>query len=174
MKNSPPLLLLIDGHALAYRSWYGMRNPMTISSTGEDVRTVYSFINSFLRTISQFTPTNCIMVFDTPAPTFRHKEFVEYKSNRPPMPDELRTQITRIRQVVSAFNIPIFELDGFEADDLIGTLSRQAESNNIHTIILTGDSDLLQLVSPSVKVLMNNTQKQQKIYHIEAVKERYE
>ena len=174
MKNSPPLLLLIDGHALAYRSWYGMRNPMTISSTGEDVRTVYSFINSFLRTISQFTPTNCIMVFDTPAPTFRHKEFVEYKSNRPPMPDELRTQFTRIRQVVSAFNIPIFELDGFEADDLIGTLSRQAESNNIHTIILTGDSDLLQLVSPSVKVLMNNTQKQQKIYDIEAVKERYE
>jgi len=174
MNILPPLLLLIDGHALAYRSWYGMRNAMTISSTGEDVRTVYSFINSFLRTTSQFNPTNCIMVFDTPAPTFRHKEFLEYKSNRPPMPEELRTQFTRIRQVVSAFNIPIFELDGFEADDLIGTLSRQAEIENIPTIILTGDSDLLQLVSPLVKVVMNSTQRQQKIYDVEAVKERYE
>jgi len=106
-----------------------------------------------LKAMNELKPTCCAIAFDTAAPTFRHQMFDQYKAQRPPTPDELINQLGRVRQLVEAFNIPIFELDGYEADDVLGTLSHQASEQGIDTIIATGDADMMQLVSPRVRVL---------------------
>ena len=167
------LLILIDGHALVHRSFHAIQQPLTVSTTGEDVRGVYGFVNAFLRTLGEWHPSHVAITFDLPAPTFRHKMFDQYKAHRPPTPPELRTQFDRVRQVMTAFKVPIFELEGFEADDLLGTLSRQAEESDIDTLILTGDSDTFQLVSRRVKVLMSSSVQNRSLYDVDAVKERY-
>ncbi len=167
------LLILIDGHALVHRSFHAIQQPLTVSTTGEDVRGVYGFVNAFLRTIGEWQPSHVVITFDLPAPTFRHKMFEQYKAHRPPTPPELKTQFDRVRQIMTAFQVPIYELKGFEADDLLGTLSKQAESSDIDTLILTGDSDTLQLVSNRVRVLMNAGTQKRSLYDIEAVQERY-
>ena len=100
------------------------------------------------------SPTHCAIAFDRPAPTFRHLEFEKYKAHRPEAPDELRSQFGRVRQIVGALNIAAFEMDGYEADDLLGTISCQAAAQGIDTIIVTGDTDAMQLVSPKVRVLV--------------------
>ena len=153
------LLILIDGHALIHRSFHAIQQPLTVSSTGEDVRAVYGFANAFLRSISELDPSHVAITFDLPAPTFRHKMFDEYKAHRPPTPPELRGQFDVVRRLMRAFEVPIYELEGFEADDLLGTLSAQSDKENIETIILTGDSDTLQLVTSNVKVLMSSVSK---------------
>ena len=167
------LLILIDGNALVHRSFHAIQQPLTVSSTGEDVRAVYGFTNALLRTISEWEPTHVVVTFDLPTPTFRHDLFDEYKAHRPPTPPELRPQFDRVRDVVRAFEIPIFELGGFEADDLLGTLCSQAETKNLETLILTGDSDTLQLVSEKVKVLMNSSSRRTSLYNIDEVENRY-
>ena len=88
--------------------------------------------------------------FDRAAPTFRHERFDDYKAHRPPMPDRCAQQFERVREVVAAFNMPIYEIDGFEADDVIGTLARQATAQGLETLIVTGDLDAMQLVTPTV------------------------
>ena len=140
--NNDNLLILIDGHALVHRSFHAIQHPLTVSSTGEDVRGVYGFANAFLRTLDEWNPSHVIITFDLPSPTFRHKMFDEYKAHRAPTPPELRGQFDRVRQLMSAFNVPIYELEGFEADDLLGTLSLQSQESGLETLILTGDSDL--------------------------------
>ena len=167
------LLILIDGHALVHRSFHAIQQPLTISTTGEDVRAVYGFANAFLRSISELNPSHVAITFDLPAPTFRHKMFDEYKAHRPPTPPELRGQFDVVRKLMRAFEVPIYELEGFEADDLLGTLSAQSDRENIETIILTGDSDTLQLVTSNVKVLMSSSVQNRTIYDVNAVKERY-
>ena len=167
------LLILIDGHALVHRSFHAIQQPLTVSSTGEDVRAVYGFTNALLRTISEWEPSHVVVTFDLPIPTFRHDLFDEYKAHRPPTPPELRHQFDRVREVVRAFEIPIYELGGFEADDLLGTLCSQAETKNIDTLILTGDSDTLQLVSDKVKVLMNSSARRTSLYNVVEVEKRY-
>ena len=167
------LLILIDGHALIHRSFHAIQQPLTISSTGEDVRAVYGFANAFLRSISELNPSHVAITFDLPAPTFRHKMFDEYKAHRPPTPPELRGQFDVVRRLMRAFEVPIYELEGFEADDLLGTLSAQSDKENIETIILTGDSDTLQLVTSNVKVLMSSSVQNRTMYDVNAVKERY-
>ncbi|MEC9278867.1 MAG: 5'-3' exonuclease H3TH domain-containing protein [Chloroflexota bacterium] len=167
------LLILIDGHALVHRSFHAIQQPLTVSTTGEDVRGVYGFVNAFLRTLGEWRPSHVVITFDLPAPTFRHEMFDQYKAHRPPTPPELRTQFDRVRQVMTTFKVPIYELEGFEADDLLGTLSRQAEESDIDTLILTGDSDTLQLVTHRVKVLMSSSVQNRSIYDVDAVKERY-
>ena len=148
-----PLLLLFDGHALVHRAFHALP-PLSVSKTGEPTGAVYGFIRMLLKTVQDLKPTHWAVAFDRPAPTFRHLEFKEYKAQRPEAPDELRQQFGRVRQVVKAFNIPTFEMDGYEADDLLGTLARQAADQGIDTIIVSGDNDMLQLVSPRVKVLL--------------------
>ncbi len=106
-----------------------------------------------LKAISELKPTQCAIAFDTKAPTFRHQMFDQYKAHRPPTPDELVNQLGRVRELVEAFHMPIYELDGYEADDVLGTLSYQASEQGIDTIIVTGDADAMQLVSPRVNVL---------------------
>ena len=147
-----PLLVLFDGNALIHRAYHALP-PLTVSKTGEMVSAVYGFAQMLLKVLSELKPTHYAITFDKKAPTFRHKLFDQYKAQRPPMPDELVNQLGRVRELVEAFCIPIFELDGYEADDLLGTLSHQASQQDTDTIIVTGDADTMQLVSPRVSVL---------------------
>ena len=147
-----PQLVLFDGNALVHRAFHALP-PLTVSKTGEMVSAVYGFALMLLKTINELKPTHYAIAFDKEAPTFRHQLFDQYKAQRPPTPDELVNQLGRVRQLVEAFRIPIFELDDYEADDVLGTLSHQASRQDIDTIIVTGDADAMQLVSPKVKVL---------------------
>ena len=113
---------------------------------------VYGFASVFLRAISEWQPTHVAVAFDTPQPTFRHLRFPEYKAQRPPSPPELRGQFDQVKELMTAFAVPVYELPGFEADDIIGALSRQAEASGVDTVILTGDRDTFQLISPRVRV----------------------
>ena len=173
-QDGSPLLILIDGHALVHRAHHAMRDPLTVQSTGEVVSGVYGFLNMFLRAIEEWKPSHCIVTFDVSAPTFRHEAFEEYKAQRPPTPPELRPQFGRVKQFMEAFNVPVFEKAGFEADDVLGTLGAQAEEQHLDTLILTGDSDILQLVSPSVRVLLDSGRQRASAYDRARVRERYE
>jgi DNA polymerase-1 len=168
-----PLLLLFDGHALVHRAFHALPS-LSVSKTGEPTGAVYGFIRMLLKMLQDFKPTHLAIAFDRPAPTFRHLEFEEYKAQRPAAPEELRRQFGRVREVVKAFNIPTFELDGYEADDLLGTLSRQAAAQGFDTIIVTGDTDTMQLVSPKVKVLLpQRTFGETILYDAAAVRQKY-
>ena len=146
-----PLLLLIDGNALLHRA-YHVIPPLTVSKTGEVIGAVYGFASMLLKAIAELKPTHYAIAFDKKGPTFRHQLYEQYKAHRPPTPPELVGQLGRVRQLVEAFDIPIFELDGYEADDVLGSLSHQAGEQAIDSVIVTGDADAMQLVSPRVKV----------------------
>ncbi len=168
-----PLLMLMDGNAMVHRAYHAIQQPMTVRRTGQEVRGVYGFTNTFLRAVSDWKPTHCAIAFDVKGPTFRHKQYKEYKAQRPPTAPELHAQFPLVRQVLEAFDVPIYEMEGYEADDVIGTLCAQAEKAGLDTIILTGDTDTLQLVSPQVRVVLSYSVQQQKVYDIPAVRERY-
>ena len=174
LPDRKPLLLLMDGHALVHRAWHAIREPLNVRATGEDVRAIYGFLNIFLKTLNDRRPTHVAIAFDVSAPTFRHEQYEEYKAHRPPTPPELRPQFDRVRELMSAFRVPIFELAGFEADDVLGTLCRQAEEQDIETIVLTGDTDTFQLVSSHVSILLSHAVGQRTLYDIAAVKDRYD
>jgi len=170
-----PLLALFDGNALIHRAFHAMP-PLTVRQTGEMVSAVYGFALMLLKVINELKPTHYAIAFDMKGPTFRHELFDQYKAQRPPTPDELVGQLGRVRQLVEAFHIPIFELEGYEADDLLGTLSQQASKQDIDTIIITGDADTMQLVSPRVKVLYPKPRRafsDTMLYDEEAVSQKY-
>ncbi len=146
-------LFLIDGSALAYRSYFAfIRNPL-INSKGENTSAVFGFTNSMLKILKEENPDFVAVVFDTKAPTFRHKIYEEYKSTRAKMPPEMSEQLPRIREVAWGMNLPILEIEGFEADDLMGTLAKEAKGKGLEVILVTGDKDFLQLVDDDIKVL---------------------
>ena len=153
MPKEKRLLLLFDGNALVHRAFHALP-PLTVPKTGEMVGAVYGFASMLLKVLSDIKPTHYAIAFDRPTPTFRHHRFEEYKAQRPPTPDELTGQYRRLRELIEAFRIPVFEMEGYEADDILGSLSRQASVQGIDTIIVTGDADAMQLVSPKVQVLM--------------------
>ena len=173
MLAEKPLLILMDGHAMVHRAWHAIEQPLNVGATGEEVRAVFGFMNTFLRVLADWQPTHCAMTFDPPGPTFRHEQFKEYKAQRPPTPPELRSQFGRMRQLMEAFEIPVYEIKGYEADDALGTLSRQAEDQKIESLILTGDTDTLQLVSPWVRVLLSHSVGKRTVFDQAAVRERY-
>ena len=173
MTVRPPLLLIIDGHALVYVAYHAIKEPMTVRSTGEPIGAVYGFLNSFIKTLSDFKPTHCVVAFDPPGPTFRHRRFADYKAHRPPTPPDLPGQIQRVKEMMEAFAIPLVEKEGFEADDVLGTLAAQAEERGIDTLILTVDTDALQLVSAHTRVYVS-TAFNRKVYDVAAVEARYE
>jgi DNA polymerase-1 len=150
----PPTLYLIDGHALAYRAFFaltrGSSNAFT-TSTGEPTAGVFGFTSVLLRILEQENPEYLAVAFDT-GKTFRDEMFPDYKGTREKMPDELRTQIERIRELVDAFNIPRLEMDNFEADDVLGSVARRAVAKGLGVKIFTGDRDLLQLVDERIIV----------------------
>jgi len=151
-KGEGPLLLLFDGNALVHRAFHALP-PLTQPKTGELVNAVYGFASTLLKVFSDFKPTHWAVAFDRPTPTFRHEMFEDYKAQRPAAPEELKSQIRKVHQLVDAFHIPVFEIDGFEADDVLGTLGQQADEQGIETVIVTGDNDMLQSVLPRVKAL---------------------
>jgi len=151
-KETKPLLLLFDGNALVHRAFHALP-PLTQSKTGELVNAVYGFASTLLKVFADFKPTHWAIAFDRPTPTFRHEMFEDYKAQRPVTPEELKSQIRKVHQLVEAFHIPVFEIDGFEADDVLGTLSKQADEQGIEAVIVTGDNDMLQAVLPRVKTL---------------------
>ncbi|MEI6891457.1 MAG: DNA polymerase I [Pontiella sp.] len=139
-------LFLIDGMAIIYRAYFGfIRNPR-ISSNGENTSAVYGFVNTLLNLIQTYEPTHLAVALDTSEPTFRHIEYPEYKATRDETPEGIRTGIPHIKNLLKAFNIPILEYPGFEADDVIGTLARQAEKEGYETYMVTPDKDFAQLV----------------------------
>ena len=168
-----PLLVLMDGNAMVHRAWHSIRQPLNVSRTGEDVHGVYGFLNTFLRELADRKPTHCAIAFDMSGPTFRHRVYDEYKAQRPRTPPELRAQFPHVRSIMEAFGVPIFERQEYEADDVIGTLCRLAEEREIDTLVLTGDTDELQLVSPLIRVLMSYGVQGRTLYDVNAVRERY-
>src|SRR5947209_1491027 len=144
-------LMLLDGHSLVHRAFHAL--PPLSTSEGELTNAVFGFSSMLLKAIELVQPTHIIMALDRPAPTFRHQAYAEYKATRQRAPQELRDQFRRVREVAGSLNIPIYEIDGFEADDVLGTLSAQAEESAVPTVIVTGDLDALQLVSDEVTVL---------------------
>ena len=170
-------LMLIDGHSLAYRAFFALPVDGFSTSDGELTNAVYGFTMMLLHALQSEKPDYIAVTFDAPAATFRHEEFEEYKAHRPPMQEEMRSQMERIRQVVQTMNIPLFELPGYEADDLIGALAQQATNSEAETVIVTGDNDALQLVSPTVTVMTPGGYSQRfsdaRLYDEEAVRGKY-
>jgi DNA polymerase-1 len=139
-------LFLIDGMAIVFRAYFGfIRNPR-ITSKGENVSAVFGFINTLLDLINTYEPSHIAVAFDAKGPTFRHEEFPEYKATRDETPEGIRTAIPRLRDILKAFNIPLLEYTGVEADDVIGTLARTAEKMGYETYMVTPDKDYAQLV----------------------------
>lgn len=166
-------LVLIDGHALAYRAYYALPDDLT-TSRGELTNAVYGFTSMLLNVLRDEAPTHIAVTFDK-GPTFRHDIYPEYKAHRTKMPDEMRSQMDRVREVVQTLDIPIFEQEGYEADDLLGALARQAEEQGVDTLIVTGDMDLLQLVDEHTTVLTSRWRfSDTVIYDVEGVRERYD
>ncbi len=170
-------LIIIDSHAVLHRAFHAL--PPLSTKKGELVNAVYGFLLVFFKAIKEFQPNFIVATFDLPRPTFRHKEFKEYKAKRPKMAEELSQQIPKVKKVLQAFEVPIFEKEGFEADDLIGTIAKQAERRQVFPkigiIILTGDLDALQLVNRQTKVYaLRRGVKDAVLYDSKKVEERYQ
>jgi DNA polymerase-1 len=165
-------LVLIDGHALAYRAFHALPEDMK-TSRGELTNAVYGFTSMLLNVLRDEKPTHIAVAFDKGL-TFRHDMYTEYKAHRAKMPEEMQSQMARVRQVVETLGIPAFEQEGYEADDLLGTLARQAEEQGIDVLIVTGDMDLLQLVDQHTRVLTSRWRFSDTVtYDLDGVKQRY-
>ena len=144
-------LILIDGNSLVHRAFHAI--PPLTTGTGQHTNAVYGFTTMFLRLLEDERPDYLAVAFDKGKVTFRHGEFEDYKANRTETPDELRSQFPLVKELLEAYRVPIFEQEGYEADDLLGTLARKAEAEGFSVLIVSGDRDVLQLVSPRVTVL---------------------
>ena len=146
-------VVIIDGNSLINRAYYAMQRPM-ITREGIYTQGIYGFLNMLTKIREDYKPEYLTVAFDLKAPTFRHLEYKEYKAGRKPMPPELAMEIPLLKEILQAMNIPILELEGFEADDIIGTVARQAEERGLDPLIVTGDKDALQLATDKTKVLI--------------------
>ena len=145
-------LMLLDGYGLVYRGYFAL--PPLTTSRGDLVNGVFGFCSIVLRGFQDLQPDYVAVSFDLPGPTFRHEQYADYKATRVKMPDDLRDQFPKVREVVKALRIPVYEMPGFEADDVIGTITRQMEANEtIETTIVTVDLDMLQLVTPRTRLM---------------------
>ncbi|ABY93428.1 DNA polymerase I [Thermoanaerobacter brockii subsp. lactiethylicus] len=165
--------LVIDGSSLMYRAYYAL--PMLTTSEGLHTNALYGFTMMLIKLIEEEKPDYIAIAFDKKAPTFRHKEYQDYKATRQAMPEELAEQVDLLKEIIEGFNIKILELEGYEADDIIGTISKLAEEKEMEVLVVTGDRDALQLVSDKVKVKISKkgiTQMEE--FDEKAVLERYE
>jgi len=176
-------LVLIDGHAILHRAYHAYP-PTLRTRNGRLTNAVYGFTRILLSTLEKISPKYVVVAFDLPKPTFRHKRFKDYKAHRPEVDEELKEQIPTAHEVVKTLNIPIFEVEGFEADDIIGTLAMQAGADkrrsktpinaDINVIIVTGDKDALQLLNGHVQVFMpGRGRKPDRIYDHKRFKKEY-
>src|SRR6185312_14449656 len=144
-------LVLIDGNAIIHRAFHAIPDDLS-TSAGEPTNATFGFTSMLMKALLEEKADYVAMTFDRPAPTFRHEHYALYKAHRPTLPENMRPQFGRIHEVVEAFGIPIYEQDGYEADDILGTLSVQATQQGVDTIIYTGDMDTLQLINDHVMV----------------------
>ena len=167
------LLFLLDGNNIAYRAFYAL--PDTIAtSTGFPTNALYGFCSMVIKILSEYRPESVIVAWDSRGKTFRHEEFVEYKAQRKPMPDLLREQWQYLEELCEAFGFVNLKIPGFEADDILATLARQADAEGRETVIVTGDRDALQLVSEDVTVMSTGRGiTEVKLYDPEGVRERF-
>ena len=166
-------LMLLDGNGLIYRGYFAL--PPLTTSKGELVNAVFGFCSIVLRGIADLKPDYVAVAFDLPGPTFRHEQYAEYKATRQRMPDDLRDQFPKVREVVKALRIPVYELPGYEADDVIGTLIVEAEGRGLDTTIVTGDLDMLQLVTDQTRLMTTRSGVENTILYDPArVMERFE
>jgi DNA polymerase-1 len=172
-KTDDQLFLLIDGHAIVFRAWFAIRDHL-ITSSGQNTTGASGFMTMFLKTIREQSPTHIAVTFDTKAPTFRKDMFPAYKAQRQEVDPALHEQIPILKEILDAMGVPVFEYDGFEADDLIGTLSKQATEQGIKTLILTGDADQLQLVDEYTSLLMYTGFGDMRTYDPAGVAEKYD
>ena len=147
----PRRLLLVDAFGLIYRAFHAL--PPLTNSRGVLTNAAFGFASILLRAIADVAPERAIVAFDAPGPTYRHERFPAYKAQRPPMPEELRSQVSIVRDIVSALGFPLVEMSGYEADDVIGTLARQGQAAGWEIDIVSGDLDMLQLVNRNVTLL---------------------
>lgn len=165
-------LVLIDGNSLLYRAFFAL--PPLTNAQGEVTNAAYGFTTMLLKILDEEQPDLIAVAFDLPAPTFRHRLYADYKATRQQMPDELAPQIGMAREILEAMHIPMYDLEGYEADDIIGTLSKKADDAGYAVLVVTGDLDELQLVSNRVTVMMTRRGiTDTVIYHPAAVRERY-
>jgi DNA polymerase-1 len=165
-------LMLLDGNGLIYRGYFAL--PPLTTSKGELVNAVFGFSSIVLRGFQDIRPDYVAVAFDLSGPTFRHERFADYKATRLRMPDDLRDQFPKVREVVKALRIPVYELAGYEADDVIGTLTVQAERDGLDTTIVTGDLDMLQLVTDRTRLMTTRSGVQNTIIYDPAkIEERY-
>ncbi len=152
--TGPPRLLLLDGHSLAYRAFFALPIENFSTVTGQPTNAVYGFTAMLINVLRDEKPTHLAVAFDRGEPTFRHEQYVEYKANRKETPDDFRSQLSLIFEVLDALGIRRLSAPGYEADDLIATLATQAAAEDMDVLIVTGDRDVLQLVSDRVTALM--------------------
>jgi len=140
---------LIDGHALCYRCFFAIK--VLATSKGQPTNAVFGFIRVMRNILREYKPDYMAVCFDSPEKTHRQKKFAEYKIQRPSMPEDLRSQIPVIKDVIEAFNVPIFEKGGFEADDIIATISDKSTKKDLEVVIVSDDKDMYQLASSNIK-----------------------
>ena len=168
-------ILLIDGHSILNRAFYGL--PDLTNSEGKHTGAVYGFLNILFRILEEEKPDYLTVAFDLHAPTFRHKIYDAYKGTRKAMPEELREQVPLMKEMLTAMGIRIVTMEGYEADDLLGTLARRSEAEGMDVTILSGDRDLLQLATEKVLIRLPKTTKGKTViedYHAQQVLEKYQ
>ena len=143
-------LVLIDGHSILNRAFYGM--PDLTNSAGLHTNAVYGFLNIMFKILEEEKPDYLIVAFDMKAPTFRHVIYEAYKGTRKPAPDEFREQVPVIKELLQAMGIQIMMQEGLEADDILGTLAKRAEADGIEVSLVSGDRDLLQIATDRIKI----------------------
>ena len=153
---SKKIFLILDSNSILHRAFHAL--PKLTTSKGQPVNAVYGFLLVLFKVIKEFSPDYIFACFDYPAKTFRHQLFKEYKSKRPPTPDDLKNQIPILKEILQNFNIPILEKEGFESDDVIGSIIYQIKEkeklDNVNFIIVSGDTDILQLIDKDTKVYL--------------------
>jgi DNA polymerase-1 len=166
-----PLIVLVDGNAVVHRAYHAI--PPLTSPGGEPTNATFGFVSTLLKVFEDQKPQYAAVAFDI-GRTFRHDLYAEYKGTRPPLPDDLRVQLDRVRQVVTTLRLPAVSVDNYEADDVLATLSRRAVGKGLDVVIVTGDTDTLQLIGPHVRVLLSGRKfTDSKMYDEGAIRERY-
>jgi len=165
--------MLLDGYGLVYRGYFAL--PPLTTSRGDLVNGVFGFASIVLRGLQDLQPDYLAVSFDLPGPTFRHEQYADYKATRTKMPDDLRDQFPKVREVVKALRIPVYEMPGYEADDVIGTITQQLDSrDDLETTIVTVDLDMLQLVTPRVRLMTTRSGVENTVmYDVAKIDERY-
>ncbi len=165
-------LVLIDANGLVYRAFFAL--PYFTTADGRPTNAVYGFTNMLLKILDEEKPDYIAAAFDKAAPTFRHTTYKEYKATRQRMPDDLRPQIKTVKEILEAMAIPVFEVEGFEADDVLGTIARKAAAEQFGVLIVTGDLDVLQLIDGQIRVMVTSRGiSETTVYDLKKVKDRF-